>query len=346
MRSVSWSSAGGSRTGTMAASARQDPAKRKGPVKRKAYGNVAAGQRRGKLEKKFGRRRMAPMSRFRRSLMLLHEGIYTAWPFLAVASALLAGAVIYGAFVGGHVAAGGAGAVGAMYEMLGAAGLNVQEITVRGRYRTPRQDVMTALGVVRGEPILKIDVEAARQRLERLEWVSSATVTRLLPDMIHIELVERQPYAIWQRGGRLALVDRFGHVITESGLQGFRHLPMVVGFGAARHAAELIDALEREPELYARIQAMVRVADRRWNLRLENGVDVKLPETGINAALRDIVALDREKRILSRDIQAIDLRLPDRLTIKLTPEAAAQRKAAAGADAPGGQKEKMAEHDT
>ena len=73
------------------------------------------------------------------------------------------------------------------------------------------------------------------------------------------------------------------------------------------------------------LRASIFVAERRWNLRLANGLDVRLPETGVDQALERLVALDREKKLLSRDITAIDLRLPDRITIRLSDAAAQAR---------------------
>jgi len=72
----------------------------------------------------------------------------------------------------------------------------------------------------------------ARQRIARLGWVRSATVTRLLPDTIRIEIAEREPFALWQRGGELSLIDAEGRPITDEGVQDFAHLPFIVGFGA------------------------------------------------------------------------------------------------------------------
>lgn len=317
MRSMMRSGGSGAMPRAMAASGRRAPAKRKPS---------------GKTGRRTQRRRQpARSSRLARWAMSIRDGVFSAWPFAIIAGALFGGALFYGLAAGGYFSAAGAGVVGAVHQSLGTIGFTVQQVTVTGRNRTSSDAVMTALGVERGDPILAVDVEAARFRLERLDWVQSATVKRLLPDTIHVELVERRPFAIWQRGGRLSVIDRQGGVITEAGLEGFSHLPFVVGHGAARHAGALIEVLERQPEFFARVRAAVRVANRRWNLRLENGVDVRLPEVGAAEALRDLAALDSAHRILSRDIQAIDLRLSDRLSIKLTPEAAQRRDAAMGA---------------
>ena len=73
------------------------------------------------------------------------------------------------------------------------------------------------------------------------------------------------------------------------------------------------------------LRASILVAERRWNLRLTNGIDVRLPETDVAAALDRLVALDRDKKLLSRDITMVDLRLPDRVTVRLSDAAAQAR---------------------
>ena len=328
MRSLSWSQGRGAPARSVAAG-RRAPVKRsgpkKGPVKRRPKGAGRAS----------GRRKAQPASRLVRLAWLIRDGIATEWPFASMVGALVALALIYGVFAGGYVGAAGSAVLASGHRMLGAVGFTVQEVTVSGRSRTSPQVIMDELGLERGDLILTFDVAEARAKLERLDWVQSATVTRLLPDTIHVTLIERRPFAIWQRGGRLSVIDREGGVITDGDIAAYGHLPLVVDHGAARHAAALVDTLERQPEFYARVRAAVRVSDRRWNLRLENGVDVRLPEVGAEEALGRLIELDASQRVLSRDIEAVDLRLADRFTIKLSPEAAARREATIGAAAKG-----------
>jgi len=251
---------------------------------------------------------------------------------LAVATVLLFLALGgYGLFVGGHVASAAGFAADKSNRLLAMAGFAVQEVTVKGRKNASAEAMVKALGVAKGDPILGFDTDGARARIEKLDWVKTATVTRLLPDTVHIVITERVPFAIWQRGGLLSVVDRDGHPITDKDVAKYATLPLVVGFGAAREAPALLSLMQKEqPELLSRVRAFVRVGERRWNIRLENGVDVKLPETGVARALADVVALDRQHKIFSRDIESIDLRLPDRVSVRLTKEGAAARGFATG----------------
>jgi cell division protein FtsQ len=243
--------------------------------------------------------------------------------------------IIGGLFAGGHVSN--------MWNKLGEgfvamttdAGLTVQSVTLEGRAETARTEIVRMLGIKRGTPMVEVDVDEARARLEALPWVRSAEVRRVWPDRIYVRIVERKPMAIWQSEGELAVIDHDGNAISGEDVTRFTNLPLVVGKGADTSAAALLAMLARQPQLRDHVKAAVRVGERRWNLRLDNGVEVRLPEEGAQAALAELVRLAREQDILSRDIKAIDLRFPDRLIVKLpqaqplTPPA---RKPAGGRD--------------
>ncbi|MBT6386186.1 MAG: FtsQ-type POTRA domain-containing protein, partial [Alphaproteobacteria bacterium] len=139
-----------------------------------------------------------------------------------------------------------------------AAGLTVNEVVVVGRHRTSRKDISRALGVKRDDPILALDMTGALERLEALGWVDSADITRRLPGDVHVHLVERKPFALWQRNKHLVLIDRDGVAITDKKLGRFASLPTVVGRDAPTHVADLFDVLATEPELFSRVSAAVR----------------------------------------------------------------------------------------
>ncbi len=207
-------------------------------------------------------------------------------------------------------------------------GLTVDDVVVVGRTETSRQDIAKALGVRRGDPILRADLQAARSRLEKLGWVQSATVTRRLPGDLHVRLTERQPFALWQKKGHLVLIDREGETITAKRLGRFSTLPVVVGRHAPQYVSALFDVLAQQPNLFARVVAAVRVADRRWDIRFDNGIVARLPEQKIAEGWRRLAALNIKHDLLARDLSAIDLRLEDRLIVRLSAAAAKAVKAA------------------
>ena len=207
------------------------------------------------------------------------------------------------------------------------AGFRVEEITVSGRARTPSEQILAALGVRHGDPILGVDIAVVKDRLESIPSVRVAAVERRLPGAVHVAIVERQPVALWQQGGTFTLVDRDGHQIPGS-IKGFEDLTLVVGDGAPARADELMTMLATEPRLASRVKAAVRVGNRRWNLKLddaEHGLEIRLPENGAEAALHRLAELDRERSLTTRRLAMIDLRLPDRLVLKAEHEQTAER---------------------
>lgn len=206
-----------------------------------------------------------------------------------------------------------------MLSLTARSGFAVADIEVEGRHRASRAAVREALGVASGAPILAVDPAEARRRLETIAWVRSASVERRLPDTLYVRLVERQPLALWQRQGKLVLIDRDGVVIPGERPESFADLIILVGSDAPANGAALIDMLQSEKALASHVTAAVRVGGRRWNLRFDSGVDVALPEEDPAGAWRRLAALEQSEGILERDVEMIDLRLPDRLVLR-TPE--------------------------
>ena len=201
-------------------------------------------------------------------------------------------------------------------------GLRVTNVIVEGRSKTPEPMLRAALGIRPGEPILSYSLSEARQRLESIKWVETATVERRLPATIVVRLVERRPFAVWQSEGKFLLVDRDGDIVADSDVAAFSgQLPLVVGPGAPAAAAALMDVLATQPDLQKRVVAAVRVGERRWNLRMNNGADVMLPEGAEIQALARLAELQASHALLDRPLAVVDLRLPDRLVVRppLTP---------------------------
>jgi cell division protein FtsQ len=206
------------------------------------------------------------------------------------------------------------------------AGLVLNDIDIAGRVETPQPEITAALKLRRGMPLLAVSPAMVRERLEALPWVRQATVERRLPDRLYVRIEEYRPLALWQHDRRFSLIATGGEVIEDPDVGRFTGLLQVVGDEAPAHAAALIAMLGREPALQRRVTAAVLVSGRRWNLHLDNGVDVRLPEENSGAAWSRLAELDRKDRLLEKDLVSIDLRDPDRLVVRLTPAAAAKRR--------------------
>ena len=242
------------------------------------------------------------------------------------ASALLIGAsLIYGTVAGGHLSVVTDQLAALRDGAANTVGFNIASVALTGQKQVSREDVLTAAGITGSTSLLFLDADAARKRLKANPWIAEATVLKLYPNRLQIGITERQAFALWQKNGQLSVIAEDGTVLEPYVSRRFTGLPLVVGSGAQDRAKDILALIGQYPEIGSSVSAAVLVAQRRWNLRLKNGVDIRLPEKDVEAALATLVDLDREKKLLSRDITAVDLRLPDRVTVRLSDEAGQAR---------------------
>jgi cell division protein FtsQ len=244
---------------------------------------------------------------------------------LAGSILLLAATIGYGAVAGGHVRTVVAWFRDAGDTAANAMGLRIAAISLTGPKEISREEVLTIAGVTGRTSLLLLDADAARTRLLANPWIGDAAVLKLYPDRLQITITERQAFALWQKDGRVSVIAADGTVLEPFVEERYLGLPLVVGRGAQQQASSFLAIINRYPEIRAALRASILVAERRWDLRLKNGIDVRLPETNVAPALDRLVALDREKKLLSRDILAVDLRLPDRVGVRLSDAAALAR---------------------
>jgi cell division protein FtsQ len=225
-------------------------------------------------------------------------------------------APIYWAVSSGWITATVEAAQQGLLQTTAASGFALREVRVEGRGETAVADILSAVRANRGDPILGIDIDAVRQRLEDLPWIESASVERRFPDQLIVSVTEAEPMALWQRSQKLFLVSRDGAVIETANLGKYAKLLIIVGEDAPKKAQDLFDILAQEPELRAHVTAAVLVGKRRWNIRMDNDVDVKLPEDGALEAWRHFADLNRQDNLLDKDITVVDLRQADRVVVR------------------------------
>jgi len=195
-------------------------------------------------------------------------------------------------------------------------GFRVDKVHVQGASPMAREAVLAATGLRRGEPILDVDLAAVRQSVERVGWVKQAQVVRLLPDTVVIAVQERETLAVWQHNGRTWVIDSDGNPIPEADPGRYPQLPLVVGEGGNAALARILPAVQSRPRLRDRLEALVRVDNRRWDLRLKDGGIVQLPAVEEESALIQLDQLDRRQRILELGFERIDLRQPGTVAVR------------------------------
>lgn len=206
-------------------------------------------------------------------------------------------------------------------------GFRVANILVEGREFTDADALMAIVNVKKGDPLFLFQPDPARAMLERLSWVKTASVERRLPDTIYIKLNERTPMALWQRNQRLSLIDTEGAILTDSQLNRFKNLMVVVGEDIPERAPEFLRLLAAEPKITSKVEAVKSVSGRRWDLTLKSGAVVKLPEEQLALALSRLSVMQEEENIMDKDIKVIDVRELSRITIRTKPGAVREYKA-------------------
>jgi cell division protein FtsQ len=241
---------------------------------------------------------------------------------IALTVAVLLGAALLGAEHGGQL-----DAVTAQYDGVGdwiacTLRLGVRVVTVSGATHLGERRILAIAGIDANKSLPFFDVAQARARLEADPLIKQASVRKLYPNQIVIDVVERTPYAVWQKDGDVRAIAADGATIDEVSDGRYADLPFVVGEGANGRVGELAALLDAMGELKPRVEAGVLIDQRRWNLRLKSGVDVKLPESDPEAAIAELLTLQRQSRILEKDVLALDFRVPGRVFVRLSEEAA------------------------
>lgn len=201
------------------------------------------------------------------------------------------------------------------------AGFGVDAITIEGLRDTRESDVIDYLAVTPTTSVVGFDIDAARDRVLALPWVKEASVRRVYPNTLIVEIEEHAPFARMLQRGRIHLVTVEGEEITDEITDVHAGLPLVVGEGAPGEATAFFAELAARPHVLGSVVALERVGDRRWTLHMREDVQVHLPETGVDAALIRLEEMMRRQAVLERAIAVIDLRLPDQLVVRLTDAA-------------------------
>ena len=195
-------------------------------------------------------------------------------------------------------------------------GLKLRRVHITGASAEATPAIQRALNVEAGQPITSLDLDALQASIQAVGWVKEARVVRLLPDTLIVEVTEHDRLAVWQTGGRVFVIDGEGRAIPGADAGRYPGLPLVVGVGADKAAGDILPLLTQRPRLMSRIDALVRVDERRWDLRLKDGGIIQLPAVKQEAALIQLDALDQRERLLELGFSRIDLRTEGQVAVR------------------------------
>jgi cell division protein FtsQ len=244
---------------------------------------------------------------------------------VALTVLMLLGSAGYGIVKGGHFDDFIAAVGDTRNALANSAGFRITTVAINGRKQLSQDEVLAIGGVNGRSSLLFLDAATVRDKLKANPWIADATILKLYPGRLQIDIVERTAYALWQQDGRLSVISEDGAVLEPFVARRFVSLPLVVGKGADSKARDFLALLDRYPQVRAVTKAAIFVGERRWNLRLKDGLDIRLPENDVGNALATLSKLDKDEKLFSRDIVAVDMRLPDRFSVQLSEDAAKAR---------------------
>jgi cell division protein FtsQ len=281
------------------------------------------------LRERLGRRRVRARPALDRAppnrVILLLERYLPHRAGVTLTVLMLLGSAGFGIVKGGHVDELTQALSDTRNALANSAGFRITTVAINGCKQLSQDEVLAVGGVNGRSSLLFLDAATVRDKLKANPWIADATILKLYPGRLQIDIVERTAFALWQQDGRLSVIADDGAVLEPYMSRRFVALPLVVGNGADTRAKDFLALLDRYPQVRVVTKAAIFVGERRWNLRLKDGLDIRLPENDVGNALASLSKLDKEDKLFSRDITAVDMRLPDRLTVQLSEDAAKAR---------------------
>lgn len=234
---------------------------------------------------------------------------------------LLSATTLYGLIIGGH-------ADGMIGEATAMVGLKVEEVKITGQIETSESEIIRALELQSHASMVLFDASHARERIQSMPWIEEVTIRKTYPGSVEVAIKERQPFALWQSGQVVSIIDPEGRIITRLNDPKFASLVLLVGEGADTSGPAFMETLSKYKIIESRVRAAVLVAGRRWNLVLENGIEVKLPEAKAEKAISQLADMEARDELLDKDIQSVDLRIAGQMAVRLQTLAMEDRKKA------------------
>lgn len=237
------------------------------------------------------------------------------------AISLLSATALYGLIIGGHADA----LVGDATALVG---LKVGEVKITGQIETSESEIIRALDLQSHASMVLFDASKARERIQTMPWIEEVTIRKTYPASVEVAIKERQPFALWQSGHVVSIIDPEGHIITGLNDPKFASLILLVGEGADTAGPAFMETLSKYNIIESRVRAAVLVAGRRWNLVLENGIEIKLPEADAEKAISRLADLEASDELFDKDIQSVDLRIAGQMAVRLQEAAMEDRQKA------------------
>ena len=193
--------------------------------------------------------------------------------------------------------------------------IKLKNIKILGIENTKASEVVTIVTGLRETSLASIDLKKISAEINKIDWVKKSELRKVYPSTLEVRIFEHNPIAIWFNQGNKILVDDEAQILTELNPGNFKNLKVIAGPDARKEIPAIISMIKNYPDFEKKIKSLLRVGDRRWTIRLHNGITIHLPEKNVDRAIEEIEDLDDRYALLSRYIEIIDMRLQDRIDI-------------------------------
>ncbi len=193
--------------------------------------------------------------------------------------------------------------------------IKLKNVKILGIENTKPTEVINIVSGLKETSLSNIDLHEISTQINNIDWIKKSELRKIYPSTLVVKVYEHNPIAIWFNNGNKFLVDDESEIIKELNPNNFKNLKVIAGLNALEDIPEIISMIRNYPEFEKKIKSLLRVGDRRWTVRLHNGITIHLPEKNVANAIEEIEQLDSKHALLSRYVDIIDMRLPDRIDI-------------------------------
>ena len=250
-----------------------------------------------------------------------HKDVSLVWRGLVRVGAVgfLFSTITYGLIGGGHITNPNSPLFNVSGQIAAEFGYAAREIRIAGLKRQRPASVLNAIGVRPNDSLIGFNPGEAKAILEKVDWVKKAEVRRIYPNQLEVDVVERVPFAIWQRDGEFYVIDKTGAAFTSIQARDVKGLLLITGEGAQEKVFDLVNHIEARSGLKSKIVAAGRIGKRRWNLYLANGMKVLLPEdkrtNSLSEGLDRFESFNKSNDLENKAVAAVDFRFDGRVII-------------------------------
>jgi len=194
----------------------------------------------------------------------------------------------------------------------------VNLMSITGASDEVMQDIREVVSVDFPISSFSLDLDHMQKEISGLDPVKHAELRISSGGVLEVKVIERIPAYLWRREAGLEVLDETGAYVKNVGSRlDYPRLPLIAGEGADLQILQVEKLLKAAQPLENRLRGLVFVGERRWDVVLDRGQVLMLPEEGAASALERIIVMDDAEELLARNIRVVDFRIRNRPTLHL-----------------------------